>query len=159
MNPEESKVSESQRLITRMHATQNKRYAKAVLLILIAMAAGIVIGAGGAVVYMKKHFHRVPPKPEAIAQAMMEHMHSILKVAPDEETRIKEIIDKHMTEAEQIRKKSFADSRPVFEKMNAAIEEVLGPERFKVWDDDKVRRWGDKKLGRKGMRKGDHRPN
>lgn len=152
----ESKVSESQRLVSRIHASHKRRYAKAVGLILVAVAAGALIGFGGATIYFKKSFHRVPPKPDAIVDSLMEHMRNNVKLEPGEEKQLKEIMERGITEVDGIRKASFEDSKAVFNKMNEEVEEVLGPDRYKIWEEFKNKRWGEKWRSGKGKHKGRH---
>lgn len=138
-------VSESQRLIRQHHASHKKQYAKAILLILVAVVAGVVIGVGGTVLYFKNKMHRVPPHPKAIGEAMLEHMHGLMTLNPDEEARVRVIIDEHVGEVEAMRKESFQNIRDVFTRMHGKLETVLGPERMKIWQADREKRFGDKR--------------
>lgn len=146
MNPD-SNASESQRVISQIHSSQNRRYTKAVGLIVLAVLAGAIIGAGAAMIYFKKSYHRVPPRPEAIVQSLIEHMHNVLKLEPDEETKLKEIIDRNFTEVNAIRETSREDTHNVFARMGEEIKTVIGPERYQAWDEYTTKRWGDRKRG------------
>ncbi len=141
-------VSDSQRLVRQQYAVhQRRRYAKAVLFLLVAVVAGMVIGAGGTLVYVKNKMYRLPPNPRAIGAAMLDHMRGLMTLTPDEESAVKGIIDEHVGEVDALRKSSFATIRGVFSRMNGEIEAVIGPERMKVWRDDKEKRYGRRHLG------------
>ena len=138
-------VSDSQRLIRQHYAVNQRwRYAKAVLFLLVAVAAGVVIGAGGTLVYVKNKMYRLPPNPEAIGAAMLDHMRGLVALTPDEEAAVKGIIGEHVGEVDALRRSSFATIRGVFRRMNEKIEVVIGPERMKIWRDDKEKRYGRK---------------
>lgn len=154
MNPDSKVTSESQRFIARTHASRKKRYAKAIALILVAVAAGVVIGVSGSIMYFKSYYHRVPPRRDAIAQSIIGHMQSVLKLDHEEQVNLKSIIDSHMSELEEIRKVSSNNTRQLFYRMNDEIEKVLGEDRYKVWDDYKVKLWGDKHRHRNRYRRG-----
>lgn len=143
MNPDTT--SESQRFIAQNHAKHNKRYAKAVALIGVAVLAGVVIGVGASAIYYKKYYHRIPPKTDAIVESVMGHMNGLLSLKTDEAAKIKGILDTHLGEVDDIRKQAFADSQKVFDRMREDVAEILGPERSKKWEEFKKERWGNKK--------------
>lgn len=153
----ETKKTESQRIVTRLNASQKRRYAKGVGFLLVAVAAGIVIGVGGSIVYFKNAYHRVPPTPEAIAQAMLEHMHRLLNLKPEEESKITEIIYRHLDEVDTLRDESRENTREVFQRMNGEIETVVGSDRYKIWDEFKQKNWHSKKRGSKNKPRGDRK--
>lgn len=153
MNPDESAgktfenagASESQRFIARMQTQRKNRYAKAAGLMLIAVLAGVAIGASGAVLYMKSYYHRVPPKRAAIGESILAQMNSVVQLKKDEEDKVKEILSSHLSEVDEIRRASTHNTRQVFGRMNEEIEAVIGEDRFKLWEEYKVKNWGDYK--------------
>lgn len=157
MNPERPSPSESQRYIARAHASKNRRYAKAIGLILVAMAAGALIGVSGSIIYFKNYYHRIPPKRDAIAQSIITNMQSVLQLNAEEQTRLKGIIDNHMAELDDIRRASSNNTRQLFNRMNDEMEAILGEERYKTWEDHKVKLWGAKH--RRHRRYGRNSPN
>ncbi|MCD8140797.1 MAG: hypothetical protein LUE17_13635 [Planctomycetaceae bacterium] len=139
-------VSDSQRIIVSHHAKrEKKRYAKAILLLLLAVLAGVVIGVGGTLVYIKNKFHRRPPSPDAVAEMLTRHMHEAVTLQGDEDSRIRDIIDDHMSEVDAMRRSTFRDFRTVMDRMNQQIAEVLGPERYALWVKERERRFGKRK--------------
>lgn len=138
----------SQKLAAAHHnAARKRRYAKAIALLLVAVLAGVIIGVGGAVLFMNKRMHRVPPRPDAIADAMVNRMGSMLSITPDEDARLRAIAHNHMKRVDEIREKSFDDMHGVFRLMNDEIDTLLGPERAGVWKE-----YRDKRAREKGFR-------
>lgn len=135
-------TGESRRLIAQHHASQGKRYAKAVALIALSVICGAVIGVGGTVLYFKKKMHKVPPRPDAIAQYIIDNMHTSLKLTAGEEEQIKSILDTNMREVETIRNASFDEMHTIFDKMNAEVDAILGPDRAKAWEEFKEKSYG-----------------
>ncbi len=135
-------VSDSQRLLRQRYAAGKRRYAKAVFFLVVAVVAGIVIGVGGTLLYARNKMYRLPPNPKAIGDAMLGHMRGLVALTPEEETAVKSIIDRHVDEVDAMRKASFETIRGVFQRMNDQIEQVIGPDRMKVWRDDKEKRYG-----------------
>jgi len=140
-NENSAATAASQRLIREHQSAQKRRYAKGVALIILAVLAGMVIGAGGTLLYFKNKMHRIPPKPDAIADAMMKHLRGLITVNPDEEARVREIFDAHLVEVDAMRKESFQNIREMFRKMDGEVEAVIGPERAKIWREDKEKRF------------------
>ncbi len=136
----ELSVSESKRLLARHHAIHGRRYWKALALLTLAVFAGVVIGVGGTVLYFQKKMHWVPPRPDAIAGAMLERMQSLVNVNPQEGEQLKGIINSHMREVEEVRKGSFREIRGVCKRMDAEVAKVLGSDRAKIWELDKEKR-------------------
>lgn len=136
-------ASESQRTILRQHqAREKKRYFKAVLLLLLAVFAGVAIGVGGTVLYMRDKFRRRPPSPEAVADMVVGRMREAIPLKPEEETRLHGVIDEHMREVDAFRRANFDNFRAVMDRMNARIAEVVGPERNATWNNAKEKYFG-----------------
>ncbi|MDR1744431.1 MAG: hypothetical protein LBS30_01610 [Planctomycetota bacterium] len=145
----------SQRLIRQQHAARKKRYAQAVALIVLAVLAGVVIGVGGTVLHFRNTMHRIPPRPKAIGDAMIGHMRGLIATTPEEERRVREVIDSHLEEVDAMRRESFRAIREVFGRMDAPLESILGPDRMKIWREDRERRFSRK---HRDMRDMDRRP-
>ncbi len=156
-------VSESRRHIARHHATHGRRrYLKAGAFLLLAMLAGFAIGVGSTVLYIKDKMHRVPPSPDAIEDAMVGRMQTLLGISPDEEEKLRDVIDSHMEKVEDIRRDSFDSIRDVFREMDSQFLDILGPDRHRVWKEEREKRFHRKKRPRDhdaGRQRGrDNRP-
>ncbi|MCD8351303.1 MAG: hypothetical protein LUC93_11910 [Planctomycetaceae bacterium] len=139
-------ASDSQRVIVSHHAArEKKRYTKAILLLLVAVLAGVVIGVGGTLVYIKNKFHRRPPSPDALAEMIKKNIHEAVTLQAGEDDRIRDIIDEHMSEVDTMRRATFREFRTVMDRMNVQIAEVLGPERYAIWEKERERRFGKRK--------------
>lgn len=153
--PDDMTVSDSQRLIARNHAKQTRRWVKAVALLLAAVAAGVVIGVGGTILFFDKKMHRVPPKPDAIVDAMVNRIRELTNATDDEAARMKEVLDQHMDEIDEMRRKYFADTRRMFENMDTEVDAIIGVERGKIWREYKKKRseeWHRERDARRGGR-------
>lgn len=157
MNPPNETPSASQRTIVRHHSAQGRRYAKAVGFIALFVLTGVVIGVGCSVLYFNKKLHRVPARPDAIAEAMIKRMHELLGLSADEEARLRNIVNTRMREVEAIRKQSFEEIHEVFDKMSGEVAGIIGPERDKIWQDYKDKRFGEKRRERQAKRMGKNR--
>lgn len=148
-------ASDSQRFISRKHqAREKKRYVKAILLLLLAVLAGVAIGVGGTLLFIRDKFHRRPPKADAVAQMVVGRMRESVTMNPDEERRLTAIVDERMREVDAMRRSSFDSFRDIMERMNEQITEVLGPERTAKWEVDKEKFFG--KRARPPKKDGDH---
>lgn len=133
-------LSDSRRLIALRRGARKRRWIRGVLFVALFVVIGFIIGVGSTLVYVKDRMHRLPPRRDAIAAAMLEKMREHVDVTPDEEERLTALLQGHFDEIEAVRNKSFESVRGVFREMDASIESVLGPERFKTWYDYKEQR-------------------
>lgn len=138
-------TSGSRRVIVEHQHARKKRCAKAILLFVVAFLAGIVIGVGGTLLFLKNRFHRRPPKPPEVAAMITKHMREVIALSPEEEVKVTAIIDEHMNEVDAMRRATFGSFRTVIDRMNDQISEVIGSERFEKWDKDKKSRFGKRK--------------
>ncbi len=136
----DSSLSDSQRFFARRRDARKRRWVKGALFVALFVAIGFVIGVGATMVFVKDRMHRLSPRRDAIAAAMLEKMREHVDVTPDEEARLTELLQKHFDEIEAVRAKSFESVRGVFREMDGTIESVLGPDRFKTWYDYKEKR-------------------
>ena len=137
-------LSDSQRLLARHHAVQKRRWIKAIAFVSLFVAAGVVIGVGGTLLFFKNKMHRVPPKRDAIVASMVEKMGERVTLTRDEEKRLGELMEGYFDEIEDVRKESFQSVKAIFKRMDQGIESILGPERFKVWYDYKEKKMAER---------------
>ncbi len=71
---------------------------------------------------------------------MVEKMRERVPVSEEEATRLAALLDGHFDEIVALREESFRQMRGVFDRMDASIESILGPERFKTWYEYKEKR-------------------
>lgn len=145
----------SARLSARHAPGKRTGYGKALLLLLLAVLAGVIIGFGGAVIYFEKKMYRMPPRPDALATAIVDRLDSLVQLNPDERKRLAVIADTYMQEVESVRKKSFEEIRGVLDKMHGEVGEVVGPERAKIWKDYRDKRREERRHSR-GKRPREH---
>lgn len=128
----------SRRLAAR---SSRRRYLLAGVSMLLAVVAGVVIGAGGAVIFLDSHkFKR--PEPQELADRITGRMAKVLRISPEELRKIDSIVVAHMQEVRRIRKEMFGRIRGQFGAMVADMDAVLGPERAAEWSKDYKERTG-----------------
>lgn len=136
-------ASDSQRFISRKHqAREKKRYVKAILLLLLAVLAGVAIGVGGTLLFIRGKFHRRPPQADAVAEMVVSRMRESVALNPEEERRLTVIVGERMQEVDAMRRTSFDNFRGIMERLTEQIAEVLGPERAAKWEVDKEKFFG-----------------
>ncbi|MDR1519337.1 MAG: hypothetical protein LBU23_04220 [Planctomycetota bacterium] len=144
-------AAQSARLEARQ-ALSRRRRVMAALLLLAAVAAGAALGAAGTILYFRDRNFRPPPSPDSIGKAMLRRMDESLVLTGEEKEAVQRVVDRHMERAGDIISDSFADMRSEFEAMHAEVGDVLGPERFAVWDGLERERW--RRLREKGAFRG-----
>lgn len=155
MTAGETMAADSRRMILRQRSARKKRYAKAVALLVLAVVAGIVIGIGGTVLYFGKTAHRRGAR--AIADAMVARLDSLISLTPEEELRVREVIDARLEEVDAMRRRRFDEIRGVFRNMDGPLESILGAERANVWREYSEKRFDKRRRdmdGRSEMRRG-----
>ncbi len=119
------------------------RYWLAVLLLLLAVAAGVVIGVGGTIVYFDRKTFPARPKTEEIPGLIISRMREFFPVDSEEEGKLEGVIRSRLGEVARIRDTSRNDIREQFEGMGGEMERILGPDRYKTWDDYRKKRMGE----------------
>jgi hypothetical protein len=96
---------------------------------------------------------------------MLERLEAAVAVSGEEKRAVERIALSHLEKIADIHAESFAGIRKEFESLHAEVGEVLGPERFRVWDDRERERWrklreqaGFRKRGEGGARGKEGRP-
>lgn len=136
----------SERHSVRLHrpASRKRRYLVATLLLLLAMGAGAIVGAGGAIMYMQKKRPR-PPRPHEVGNSIIREMVDSLDLAEVETASLRTLVDKHMEAIDGIRKKSWDDIRSQFDAMQDEVVDLVGPDRYAKWESERDRRLGVRK--------------
>lgn len=135
---EQPPLSHSRRMAAR-HG--RRRYVAAAIILVMAVGAGMVIGASCALIYFK-HKRFTPPKSAEFAKEITARMRDVLKITPEESDRLEAIISRRMEDARAIRREMSGKMREQFAGMADEIDAVLGPERAAKWDKDFKERTG-----------------
>ena len=121
-----------------------RRYVVAAILFFLTLMVGAVIGFSIAIVFYTK---RPPsPRPDAIGQAMLKRVNEVIKPTPEEATKLEKIVLTHMEAIDKVRKSSWETILDEFADLNVEIGEVVGPERYEKWNEDRKARFGDKRF-------------
>lgn len=150
--------AESARLQARIAAHHGGRRSRllAVVLFLATLTVGAVIGAGAAVIYMKEKRPR-PPSPEQVGESIMARMSASIDMSESEKAELRKAVFEHMEKVAAIRKKSWDDIRDQFDAMQDDVVDLLGPERYEVWEAARDQRLGGKSPPRSGRGYDRHR--
>lgn len=125
--------------------SRRRKYVKAVVILTLAVVAGFAIGVSTAVFYMKKTMFPRRPSTDTIAKEMVERMNTEVGLTAEERTRIDGIVRSHMEEVDKVRKSSFNLIWDQMDKMGVSVNEVLGPDRSRKWEDYKDKHFGHKR--------------
>lgn len=149
-------ASNSQRFLAQHHHQRGKRYVKAILLLLLAIAAGAVIGVGCTLMFVKGRFQKRPPRPDALGEILLSRMRESIPLNAEEEEQVKAVIDEHMKLVTKMRKQSFRDFRAVMDDMESGVAEVLGPERNRTWKTARDHHFGRRRAQPEPEHENDH---
>ncbi len=103
---------------------------------LACVAAGIVIGASIAVIFVRNNFMPRPPEPQEMTQRILEHMDRVASLSPEEKEKITALVSVHMEEIQRIRKNSFAAIGKEFTDMRSEVREIIGQQRYDKWREE-----------------------
>lgn len=137
-NDSEALAGHSRRMAAR-HG--KRRYMAAAIILVMAVGAGMVIGASVALIYFK-HKRFTPPKPVELAESITDRMQKVLQITPEESAKIKALVIKRMGDARVMRREMTGKMREQFTAMADEIDAVLGPERAAIWEKDFKERTG-----------------
>ena len=119
--------------------SSKRRHFKIILLFLSAALTGAALGAAGSAAYFLRF--RRPPTTETMVRAMMDRLATTVELTAAERTAAERISRRCMDRVEDIWNDTFAATREEFEAMHIEMNELLGPERFQVWDKAERERW------------------
>lgn len=127
----------------RLNARKNRRtYLKAGLFLFLAIIAGMVIGVGVTLLFIKSRMHMQMPKADQIGRSVLKRLRETVELTDDEKSRLEEIILSHMIEVDKVRTESLNAISLEFDEMNEQVDEILGPERSAKWEADKRQHYG-----------------
>jgi Spy/CpxP family protein refolding chaperone len=99
--------------------------AAAALLVIGALAAGVVLGIAGDRAYMHMRRPQRPPRMDRI----VEHLDHALNLTPQQKEAVTQIVQRHRARIEAIVATTRPQMRQEIESMNAEVEKVLNPEQ------------------------------
>jgi Spy/CpxP family protein refolding chaperone len=65
---------------------------------------------------------------------LLSYLTDTLKLTPDQQTKVKAILENHVSRAREIRRSDQEALHQLRQQTNAAIEEVLTPEQRALWE-------------------------
>lgn len=136
MNDSEKTVVENQPT-PAMPVPVRSRWKKRILIGAVALClvfSGMVIGAGAAVMHMKRfHFATAMP-PQFLANRIFEGVTRHLTLDTDGKERVKAVIDSRFQAISRIRERSNGEMFSEFEGMRDDVAELLQPKDAAEWN-------------------------
>ena len=116
--------------ITYMQKLQRWRIAFFGMVILVA---GIVIGAASMMILAPDKLMKPPRGPEFGSERMIPPLRRDLGLSPEQEEKIKPILDNHMEKLNAIRLEARSDIEEALIQMNKGISDILTDEQKRIW--------------------------
>lgn len=131
------------------HSKGWRTYLVAAVCLFLALAAGVVIGVGGTIIYFKRRDF-TPPPPDRLGKTILDNLKATVDLSAAENDRISAMVEARMLEVERLRRESLDRIRGEFDDMRDDIDDVLGPDRSAKWEEYVKRRMGERKHHRHG---------
>ncbi len=132
---------------------RDRRYWLAALSLVLALVAGIVIGAGGAIVYIDRKTHPKRPRMDEFTKMMLARMDEQITLTPDEKTAVEGILRVRFQQMEKLREEFRDEIRDQFDDMSGEVKGIVGAERYKKWEEYRNKQMDDKQRPRRNRGK------
>jgi len=100
---------------------------------LVILAAGIAIGAASMLILVPEKLLRPPGGPEFGSMRMIPPLRRELGLSPEQEQKIKPILDRHMQTLDDIRMEARSSIEQALIRMNESISDILTDEQRQIW--------------------------
>lgn len=140
-----SQTTESAHLQARLAHRGRRPYLFAGVLLVIALLAGIVIGAGGAVIFFERRGRPKPPSPEEVGRKLAKDVGGFVDLNETEREQLRVAIVARMQKVADIRKQSWDDIQEQFDALSYETEDIIGSERYQKWEAERDRRQMEKR--------------
>jgi len=100
---------------------------------MVVLVAGVVIGGALMMILAPDKLMKPPRGPEFGSQRMIPHLRRDLRLSPEQEEKIKPILDSHMEKLHNIRIVARADIEEALAEMNKGISNILTDEQMRIW--------------------------
>jgi len=100
---------------------------------LVILVAGIAIGGASVFILAPERLMQPPPGPEFDSMRMIPPLRQDLDLTPEQEKKIKPILDKHMQKLQDIRTAARSSIEEALARMNKSISEILTEEQRQRW--------------------------
>ena len=99
----------------------------------VILVAGVVIGGASMMILAPDKLMKPPRGPEFGSQRMIPPLRRELGLSPEQEEKIKPILDSHMEKLDEIRTAARSEIEEALTQMNEGISEILTEEQRQIW--------------------------
>ncbi|MCL2001373.1 MAG: hypothetical protein FWG74_08060 [Planctomycetes bacterium] len=124
---------------------RGRRYWLAVLALALALAAGVIIGASGAILYMERMNYSPRPNSDEFLKIFLSRMEELIVLTAEEKAAVDRTVRPRFQQMERLREEFRDEIRGQFEDMSEEVREVIGPERYKTWEEYRKKRFSDRR--------------
>ncbi len=100
---------------------------------MVVLIAGVVIGGASMMILAPDKLMRPPRGPEFGSQRMIPYLRRDLRLSPEQEEKIKPILDSHMERLDEIRMEARSEIEEALTQMNKGISDILTEEQRQIW--------------------------
>lgn len=100
---------------------------------MVILVAGIAIGGASMFILVPDRLMQPPPGPEFGSFRTIEMLRRELGLSPEQEKKIKPILDAHMKRLHEIRMEARTEIQSALNRMNKGISDVLTDEQKQLW--------------------------
>jgi hypothetical protein len=118
----------------------------------VILVAGVVIGGASMMILAPDRLMKPPRGPEFGSQRMIPPLRRELGLSPEQEEKIKPILDSHMERLNEIRMEARSEIEEALTQMNESISDILTEEQRQIWQRSLDRL--DREFHRGGPRRG-----
>ncbi len=100
---------------------------------MVILVAGIAIGGASMLILAPDKLMKPPRGPEFGSLRMIPPLRRELGLSPEQEEKMKPILDKHMQKLHDIRMEARADIEEALTQMNKGISDILTDDQKRIW--------------------------
>jgi hypothetical protein len=100
---------------------------------MVILVAGVVIGGASMMILAPDRLMKPPRGPEFGSQRMIPPLRRELGLSPEQQEKIKPILDTHMEKLDEIRVEARSEIEEALTLMNESISDILTEEQRQIW--------------------------
>lgn len=100
----------------------------------ILLISGMVMGAGGSIVYLKNSLDEPVRSPKRFNKILRENIAEDLKLDAEQSEKVSAILEGHQKRMQAIRTEVHDEVEASFEAFESEVETILTPEQAKLWE-------------------------
>lgn len=100
----------------------------------LLLVSGMVMGAGGSVLFLKHRFDQPNHEPKHFSDRLANRVTRDLDLSEEQSTKVREIFKAHQEEMHTIRLQIKDDIDSSFDDLKSEVEAVLTPDQIEKWE-------------------------